>query len=97
MIELTCQANADIGENTVAIAFEDCAPTGLRAGSPVMVIGNKKTVAQIVINDAAQSGHVLMGATMRLNANVNEGETIRLRPLPAQAMQRSFPALGCRP
>ena len=29
-----------------------------------------------------------MGATMRLNANVNEGETIRLRPLAAQAMQR---------
>ena len=81
MIELTCQANANIGENKVAIAFEDCAPNGLRAGSPVMVIGNKKTVAQIVINDAAESGQVLMGATMRLNANVNEGETIRLRPL----------------
>lgn len=88
MIELTCQANANIGENKVAIAFEDCAPNGLRAGSPVMVVGNKKTVAQIVINDAAESGQVLMGATMRLNANVNEGETIRLRPLAAQAMQR---------
>ena len=37
-----------------------------------------------------------MGATMRLNANVNEGETVRLRQLSAQAMQRSA-SNRCRP
>jgi transitional endoplasmic reticulum ATPase len=88
MIELTCQANASIGENKVAIAFEDCAPNDLRAGAPVLVVGNKKTVAQIVISEAAEPGQVLIGATMRLNANVNEGETVRLRQLGAQPMQR---------
>ena len=47
MIELTCQANANIGENKVAIAFEDCAPNGLRGGSPVMVVGNKSPLHKL--------------------------------------------------
>ena len=42
-----------------------------------------------MINDAAESGQALMGATMRLNANVNEGETIRLRPLPLKPCSAS--------
>ena len=88
MIELTCQANADIGENKIAVALEDCVPNGLHAGSPVRVVGNKTTVAQVVVNEAAIQGNVQMGATMRLNADVSEGESVRLRQLNAQAMQR---------
>ena len=65
MIELTCQANADIGENKIAVALEDCVPNGLHAGSPVLVVGNKTTVAQVVVNEAAIQGNVQMGATMR--------------------------------
>ena len=52
MIELTCQANANIGENKVAIALRTVRPTAFEPVA-VMVVGNKKTVAQIVINDAA--------------------------------------------
>ena len=88
MIEFTCQADAQTGENTVAIAFDDCTASGLRVGSPVVVVGNKRTVAQLVVNEHAPAGQVLMCATMRLNADVNEGDEVRLQQLPAQALQR---------
>jgi transitional endoplasmic reticulum ATPase len=88
MIELTCQANAQIGENKIALSLEDCIQNGIGAGSPVWIIGEKKTVGEVVVNDEVEPGRVLMGATMRLNANLSEGERVRLEHLDARGLLR---------
>ena len=82
-------------ENKIAVALEDCVPNGLHAGSPVLVVGNKTTVAQVVVNEAAIQGNGSgAGATMRLNADVSEGESVRLRQLNAQAVQQFVSTVG---
>ncbi len=88
MNEFRCRSNPTIDENRIALTFDDCVGNGFAAGSPVAVEGNKTTVAQVVISEDAEAGEVLMGATMRLNANVNEGDRITLRPLQANMLQR---------
>ena len=88
MIQLICQTSQDIGENKVAISLHDSMEAGLRAGSPVRVIGNKSTVAQIVISDEYEPGQVLMGATMRINASTSEGEEVQVSPLEARVLQK---------
>ena len=87
MIQLVCQTSQDIGENKIAISLYDSMEAGLRAGSPVRVIGNKPTVAQVIISDEHEPGQVLMGATMRINASVSEGEEVQVSPLEAKVLQ----------
>ena len=88
MIQLVCQTSQDIGENKIAISLYDSMEAGLRAGSPVRVIGNKPTVAQVIISDEHEPGQVLMGATMRINASVSEGEEVQVSPLEAKVLQK---------
>ncbi|MBT7960763.1 MAG: AAA family ATPase [Euryarchaeota archaeon] len=88
MMEFTCQATAELGENKIAICYEDSAQGRFHAGSPVMLSGSKKTVAQLVISDEVESGHMLMGATMRINADVAEGDVVSLAPVDAQVIQK---------
>ena len=51
MVQLLCQTSQEIGENKIGISTEDSLRSGLNAGSPVKVVGNKSTVAQIVVSD----------------------------------------------
>lgn len=88
MNEFRCRGNPTIDENRIALTFDDCVGNGFAVGSPVAVEGNKTTVAQVVISEDAEPGEALMGATMRLNANVNEGDRITLRPLQSNMLQR---------
>ena len=88
MIELICQQSQDVGENKIAISFNDSVESGLRPGSPAKVVGNKATVAQIVVSDQIESGRILMGSTMRINASVSEGEGVEISPLDANVLQK---------
>ena len=88
MVQLLCQTSQEIGENKIGISTEDSLRSGLNAGSPVKVVGNKSTVAQIVVSDEFASGFVLMGATMRINASVSERDEVEVTSLNANVLQK---------
>ena len=88
MVQLLCQTSQEIGENKIGISTEDSLRSGLNAGSPVKVVGNKSTVAQIVVSDEFAPGFVLMGATMRINASVSERDEVEVTSLNANVLQK---------
>ena len=88
MVQLLCQTSQEIGENKIGISTEDSLRSGLNAGSPVKVVGNKSTVTQIVVSDEFASGFVLMGATMRINASVSERDEVEVTSLNANVLQK---------
>ncbi len=88
MIELKCRSSPTTGENKISLAYDDCIENGLSMGSLVFVVGGKTTVAQVTISDEAVPGEILMGATMRLNADVNDGDVASIRQLEAEVLQR---------
>jgi len=88
MVQLICQTSQEIGENKIAISINDSIESGLHAGSPAKVIGNKSTVAQIVVSEQIEPGRILMGATMRINASVSEGDEVEVNSLNAKVLQK---------
>ncbi len=87
MVRLTCKDDYEVEQNMIAVNRFDAGLNNLRNGCPVVILGKKKTVAQLVVDDANQ-GSVSMNATMRINANVKDGDEVEIQELPGSGINR---------
>ena len=90
MIELICQQSNQ--ENKIAISFNDSVE--LVFDEVQQGCREKATVAQIVVSDQIESGRILMGSTMRINASVSEGEGVEISAGCKCSPEGKVPAAG---
>jgi transitional endoplasmic reticulum ATPase len=88
MVQLKCKADFDIEQNMIGVNIVDAIDIDIQTGTPVIIRGKNKTVAQIKIVDEVAQGQAAMNSTMRLNAGISDGEEVEIEFLPSQPIEK---------
>lgn len=89
MTELKCIAFGGLPGNTVAVNLKTAVRNNWRNGQPVGVKGERQTVAILNINDKVSDDELGMNSTIRINAKIQEAESVYVEQLDANSLNKA--------